>query len=74
MSLKQFPEVEALSVRDKLALVDDLWLAVSADVEALEVSEQEREVLDQRWEEFRKAPESALTIEEFARRLREMRG
>lgn len=73
MSLKQFPEVEALSVQDKLALVDDLWVAVSADVEALEVSHVERELLDQRWEEFRKSPESALTIEEFKLRLAKAR-
>jgi putative addiction module component (TIGR02574 family) len=73
MSLKQFPDVEALSVRDKLALVDDLWLSVSGDLEGLEVTDREREILDQRWEEFLKAPDSALTIDEFKSRLAKAR-
>jgi len=69
MTLTDLPEVRALSAREKLQLVDELWISVAPELEALEVSGEERGVLDQRWAAFLKNPSSALSVEEFKRRL-----
>ena len=46
MTLTDLPEVRALSAREKLQLVDELWISVAPELEALEVSGEERGVLD----------------------------
>jgi putative addiction module component (TIGR02574 family) len=73
MTLTDLPQVQALSAREKLQLVDDLWISVAPDLEALEVSEEEKTALDGRWTAFLKNPTSALTLEEFKERLKALR-
>jgi len=43
MSLSELPQVQSLSVREKLELVDELWKAVSSDLDAIEVTREEKE-------------------------------
>jgi putative addiction module component (TIGR02574 family) len=73
MTLTDFPEVKALSAREKLQLVDELWVSVAPELEALEVSGEERRILDERWAAFLKDPASALTLEQFKKRLKTRR-
>ena len=73
MKLIDFPEVEKLPVREKLQLVDELWLSMVPELDSLEVSLEEREVLDKRWANFLANPSSALTLEEFQERLKTFR-
>jgi len=56
-----------LSTREKLQLVDDLWQEVSRDLDSLEVTEEEKKQLDERWNAFLRNPSSALTLEQFKR-------
>jgi putative addiction module component (TIGR02574 family) len=74
MKLADFPEVQNLPVRDKLQLVDDLWLSMAEELSSLDVSDEERSLLDQRWASFLKAPDKALTLEQFDEQLRALRG
>ena len=74
MTLTDLPQVRALSAREKLQLVDELWLSVAPELDALEVSEEEKTMLDERWAAFLKDPDSALTLEQFKDRLRTLRG
>ena len=69
MRLTDFPEVQALSAQEKLLLVDALWLSVAPVLDTLEVSEEEKGMLDERWAAFLKDPASALTLGQFKRRL-----
>ena len=62
MKLANFPEVQHLPVREKLELVDELWLSITPELGSLSVSEEEKEVLDERWAAFLKSPDSALTV------------
>ena len=48
MKLADLPEVQNLPVRDKLQLVDDLWLSMAAQISALSVSDEEKTLLDER--------------------------
>ncbi len=74
MKLANFPEVQELPVREKLELVDELWLSIAPELDSLTVSEEEKEVLDERWAAFLKFPNSALTIEQFQENMKALRG
>jgi putative addiction module component (TIGR02574 family) len=74
MKLADFPEVQNLPVRDKLQLVDDLWLSMAAELSTLDVSDEEKTLLDERWASFLKDPDSALTLEQFDEKMRVLRG
>jgi putative addiction module component (TIGR02574 family) len=74
MTLTDFPEVRALSAREKLQLVDELWVSVAPELDALEVSEEEKRVLDERWAAFLKNPAAALTVEQFQQKMKPLRG
>ena len=73
MSLAELPQVQALSVREKLELVDELWKAVSADLDAMEVTQEEKDTLNARWEDFLQNPSCALTVDQFKKGLSALR-
>ena len=74
MKLANFPEMRHLPVREKLELVDELWLSITPELGSLKVSEEEKEVLDERWAAFLKSPDSALTVEQFQDKVKALRG
>jgi putative addiction module component (TIGR02574 family) len=65
MKLRELPQVMALSTAEKLQLIDELWMSIEPELDQLEVSEEEKKLLDERWEKYQKAPDSALTIEQM---------
>jgi putative addiction module component (TIGR02574 family) len=73
MTLTDLPEVLALSAREKLQLVDELWLSVAPELDSLEVSQEEKALLDERWAAFLKDPASALSLEQFKERMSALR-
>ena len=73
MRLADFPDVQDLPIGQKLELVDELWLSMTPELDNLEVSEAERDLLDERWAAFLKDPESAITLDEFQRRMKARR-
>lgn len=73
MTLADLPQVQALSTREKLQLVDDLWIDVAHDMDALEITSEERRLLDDRWDRFLNNPSSALNIEELKKRVHALR-
>lgn len=70
MKLIDLPEIQNLPVREKLRLVDELWLSMTRELESLEVSQEETEILDERWATFLLNPHSTLTLEEFQERMK----
>ncbi len=65
MKLKELPQVMALSTEEKLDLIHDLWESIYPEVEQNEVSDEEKKLLDERWEKHLANPESALTMEQL---------
>lgn len=65
MTLADFPAVQALPVREKLLMVEELWQSIGAASDGLEVSEAEKHELDSRWERFERDPTPVLTLEQF---------
>jgi len=66
-------QLDQMTVAEKLQLVDELWLSMTPELDSLEVSPEDRELLDTRWAAFLKDPTSALTLEEFQRRMKAIR-
>ena len=64
MKLKELPQVMALSTAEKLELIDDLWISIEPELQQVEVSEEEKKLLDDRWEKFLANPDSALTLDQ----------
>ena len=50
---------------EKLDLIDKLWESISPELDQADVSEEEKNLLDERWENYLKNPESALTLEQL---------
>jgi putative addiction module component (TIGR02574 family) len=73
MKLADLPDVRALSAREKLQLLDELWVDVARDLELLEVSETEKELLDERWAAYLRDPGTALTLEQFEKQVKWLR-
>lgn len=73
MKLVDLPQVQALSTREKLQLVDELWKDVARDLDSLEVTEEEKKVLDERWAAFLRDPSRALTLDQFKERIKSLR-
>lgn len=73
MSLTELPQVQSLSVREKLELVDDIWRSVSLDLDTMEITQEEKDTLDERWASFLQDPSSALSVAEFKKELNALR-
>ncbi|MBI4326461.1 MAG: addiction module protein [Chloroflexi bacterium] len=73
MKLADLSEVRALSTREKLQLMDELWADVARDLESLEVTRKEQEILDERWAAYLRDPSRALTLEQFRERVNALR-
>jgi len=73
MTLTELSQVQALSVREKLELVDEIWKSVSSSPDSLEVTQEEKDILDSRWVEFHRNPTSALSIDVFKGKLNALR-
>lgn len=55
----------ALPAVEKLDLIDKLWESISPELDQADVSDEEKNLLDERWETYLKNPESALTLEQL---------
>lgn len=73
MKLADLPQIRALSAREKLQLVDELWRDVSRDLETLEVDAAAKQLLDERWAAFLRDPSSALDLEQCKERIKSLR-
>ncbi len=65
MKLAQLPQVMALSTEEKLELIHELWESIGPDADRIEVSYEEKRLLNERWAEHEANPESALSLEEL---------
>jgi len=73
MNASILPQVQSLSVREKLELVDEIWQTVTPEFEELEVNQEEKELLDSRWAMFLQNPDTALSVEQFKKELNALR-
>jgi putative addiction module component (TIGR02574 family) len=73
MSIADLPQVQSLSISEKLELVDDIWKSLSTDLASMEATQEEKDMLDARWSKFLQDPYSALTMDLFEQELNALR-
>ena len=64
-------EIDRLSVAEKIQLVEDIWDSLVADPAQIPVAEAEKRELDRRWSEHMADANTALSLDDFQRRLKE---
>jgi putative addiction module component (TIGR02574 family) len=67
VKLADFPALVKLPKRERLKLAEELWFSGVDD--SLPVSAAHRNVLDQRWQSYRKGHARRLSLEDLERRL-----
>ncbi len=74
MSVPTIPRLESMSALEKLELVDELWKSIGSDLSELELTPEQKELLEGRWAEYLAHPNSAISLTEFEHRLKALRG
>jgi putative addiction module component (TIGR02574 family) len=64
-------EITAMSLDDRIALVQAIWDSIADEADAFPVTEEQQRELDRRIAELDANPKNVLTWEEFKARLRE---
>jgi len=67
--LADLPEVQNLPVREKLQLVDDLWLSDGGTNKRAECVRRGKDTTDERWASFLKIQTQRLTLEQFQEKM-----
>lgn len=63
------PELEKMSIAERILLVEDLWDSVAADQKALDVTKAQRKTLDNRLQRHQANPEENRTWHDVKKRL-----
>jgi putative addiction module component (TIGR02574 family) len=73
MKLADIPEVLALSVDEKLQLMDELWQDVGQNLNRQEVSLEQKRLLNERWEAYLQDRGIALGLDDFKLAVKALR-
>ncbi len=65
-----FPDLERLTVAERILLVEEIWDSIAAKPEDVPVTEAQRRMLDERTTAYLAAPEKVSTWEEVKARIR----
>ncbi len=69
-SMKSFG-LDALSMTERLILVEELWDSIAATPDAVPLTDAQKQDLDRRFEAYRDNPTAGATWEEVQSRLRD---
>jgi putative addiction module component (TIGR02574 family) len=69
MRLNEIPEIDRLSIPEKILLVEDLWDSIASDESSVPVPQSHIEELDRRLKRYSSHPGDILSLEELQRRI-----
>ena len=69
MRVIDIPEIDRLSVPEKILLVEDLWDTIASDESNVTVPESHIEELDKRMKRYASDPGNLLSLEELRSRV-----
>jgi len=69
MRVIDIPEIDRLSVPEKILLVEDLWDTIASDESSVTVPESHIEELDKRMKRYASDPGNLLSLEELRSRV-----
>jgi len=58
-----------LSIPERIQLVEDLWDTIAAEADAVELTEEDKKIIDERLEAYHKNPELGSPWEDVFKRL-----
>ena len=73
MKLADIPEVGTLAIAEKIQLLEELYQNIAQELDSMEVPQEHKTLLDDRWNAFLRDPSSALTLEQFKSKLNALR-
>jgi len=62
-------DARALSISERIQLVEDIWDTIAAEVQSIELTEDEKRIIDERLEAYHKNPELGSPWEDVYKRL-----
>ena len=63
-----------LSIPERIQLVEDIWDSIAAQADSLELSKEEKKLIDQRLDDYHKNPESGSPWEDVYKRIASRNG
>ncbi len=60
----------ALSIPERIQLVEDIWDTIAVQADAIELSAEEKRIVDERLDAFHKNPAAGSPWEEVIKRIR----
>lgn len=70
MRVKDIPQIEKLSIPEKILLVEDLWDSISSDESAIPVPQSHMTELDKRLARHKAMPGELLSLDELQKRIK----
>lgn len=61
--------LKELSIAERILLVEEIWDSIVAEGEPIELSDDQKEELDRRMDDYRKSPEKFSTWDDVKRRI-----
>jgi len=58
-----------LSIPERIQLVEDIWDTIAAKADSLELTEEEKKIIDERLEKYHKTPELGSPWEDVYKRI-----
>ncbi len=62
-------DVLALSIPERIQLVEDIWDTIANEPEAIELTEEEKKIIDERLEAYRRNPDLGSPWEDVYKRI-----
>jgi putative addiction module component (TIGR02574 family) len=59
----------SLSIPERIQLVEDIWDTISAEADAIELTEEEKKIIDDRLDAYHRDPESGSPWEDIYKRI-----
>jgi len=69
MRIKDIPQIEKLSIPEKILLVEDLWDNISSEESAIPVPQSHMTELDRRLAKHKSSPGDLLSLDELRKRI-----
>ncbi|NUM80180.1 addiction module protein [bacterium] len=63
-------DILELSVPERIQLAEDIWDSVAENPEALDLTEEQKRILDQRFESYQRNPQAVLSWDEIKNQIR----
>ena len=69
MKIADIPDIEGLSIPEKILLVEDIWDSIAFETTHVPFPESHKEELDKRFSKYQTEPENVLTMKQLQKNI-----